>query len=282
MSPPSWNFGLTVFQSRLTMVGGVEPETQVATNTLWTSGDGTGWEETLPPMTVKRESPSVITVGDPESLVVAGGIARAGGYVQTKGVSDAVEVLIKGKQWCVVQPLPTILDTIFTKPMVVHNGNLIIPNRAYYCCRVDKLLESCESESSAPSGGLWRELKRVTHGFDYNLHSFGQQLIATLDGLFVLSPDTRVWMHLEECPGRARMIHSMVFPSGELVCIFLDHFNEYRLRRITLKCELVKYFSIATAIYLCLSVYLSMVPLPPSLPPSLPPGPPQKYLVHCL
>ena len=213
LSSPVWNFGVTGFQFRLTLVGGIDPGTQEVINKLWTSEDGNKWEETLPPMRVGRERPSVTSVGAPEGLVVAGGfIGNAG------NATDTVEVLMNGEQWFTVQSLPFLLDPQFIKPMLVHNGTLIIPNKMCYCCGVDELLRSCVSDSAASAGCLWRVFE--CPNYVEALHSFGQQLIATGSCLHVLDPDTQKWLDIEKCPeGMHSIACSVLLPSGELVYI---------------------------------------------------------------
>ena len=86
---PVKGFTLTHYRTQLVLVGGAERQKPFPlTNKLWVSDDGTDWEPSLPPMTVKHRLASAANSGHPEYLIVAGG------YVKEKECSctDIVEV----------------------------------------------------------------------------------------------------------------------------------------------------------------------------------------------
>ena len=90
---------LTIYQSKLVLVGGLHPSTREATNQLLTSTAGRLWEPSLPPMPTKRYRTSSVSTRSPEVLVVAGG------WDSNHEGLDVVEVL-QGDKWLIVDPLP--------------------------------------------------------------------------------------------------------------------------------------------------------------------------------
>ena len=99
------SMSLTIYQSKLVLVGGCHPSTREATNQLLTSTTGRQWESSLPPMPTKRYGTSSVSTRCPEVLVVAGGLDS------NDEVLDVVEVL-QGDKWLTVDPLHQLLACI--------------------------------------------------------------------------------------------------------------------------------------------------------------------------
>ena len=117
--PAMRGFALTTYHSQLVLVGGWTDGKKVL-NTLWTSADGTNWQETLPPMPTSRYGAAVVNTGSsggPECLVVAGGVREA------EKKLDTVEVLREG-QWSTVHPLPEPMHYCFQHSH--YNGTIIL------------------------------------------------------------------------------------------------------------------------------------------------------------
>ena len=96
---PYQDMSLTIYQSKLVLVGGRNPFSLEATNQLLTSTTGQEWEPSLPPMPTKRYQTSSVSTRSPEVSVVAG--RRDSNYEAL----DVVEVL-QGDKWLMVDPLP--------------------------------------------------------------------------------------------------------------------------------------------------------------------------------
>lgn len=111
-------FALSTYHSKLVLVGGKEQSVfSKCTNKLWASGDGINWQPSLPPMPTKRFSPVAVNTGDPEYLVVAGGVVPF-----SHMIADVAEVWL-GKEWATLQPLPLRYHNI---AHTLHNGNLFL------------------------------------------------------------------------------------------------------------------------------------------------------------
>ncbi len=93
---PTSYYTLVVHDSELLLVGGCECSTGDVTNKIFTMRDGE-FVETLPPMKVRRESPSAVSSGS--ALVVAGGCDASGDL-------SSVEVFKDG-QWTTAPSLPS-------------------------------------------------------------------------------------------------------------------------------------------------------------------------------
>ena len=71
-TPGMWFFGLTVFQDKVTIIGGFDSNTQTCSARLFSLNEREGtWLSSLPSMTIARMHPTVVSLGS--SLVVAGG-----------------------------------------------------------------------------------------------------------------------------------------------------------------------------------------------------------------
>ena len=102
LSVPARYYGLSVYHSRLVLLGGIEISASKPTNKVWASEDGMDWQTShIPPMGTARCSPSAVNTGTPEWLVAASGI-------DAKGLPlNVVEILID-QQWSTVHPLPNV------------------------------------------------------------------------------------------------------------------------------------------------------------------------------
>ena len=113
---PYGHMSLTIYLSKFIAVGGRDPSTREATNTILTSTTGRQWEPSLPPMPTKRYDTSSVSTTSPEVLVVAGG------RVSDKEMLNIVEVLMADK-WITTDPLPA---PDYCMVSTVHKGNLCL------------------------------------------------------------------------------------------------------------------------------------------------------------
>ena len=153
---PYRDISLTIYQSKFVAVGGRDPSTLEATNTILTSTTGRQWEPSLPPMPTKRYDTSSVSTTSPEVLVVAGGNGS------DDEVLDIVEVLMTDK-WITIDSLPTPnYDMVST----VHEGNLYFMTRGdipniITTCSCTSLISSCTDSSSTSStdSPLWSQFQ---------------------------------------------------------------------------------------------------------------------------
>ena len=109
---PVWFYGLTVFQDKITLVGGFDPTTQDCSAKLFSLNEREGtWMGSLPPMPTARMHSAVVSLGT--SLVVAGGR-------NNKTSLNCVEVFnFASQQWYIAHPLLLEQSSIKT---ICHNG----------------------------------------------------------------------------------------------------------------------------------------------------------------
>ena len=147
---------LTIYQSKFVAVGGRDPSTRVATNTILASTTGRQWEPSLPPMPTKRYYTSSVSTTSPDVIVVAGGEGS------DESMLNIVEVLMTD-QWITIDPLPApAYDMVST----VHEGNLYFITRGdtpntLMTCSCTSLISSCtdSSRTSSTDSPLWSQFQ---------------------------------------------------------------------------------------------------------------------------
>ena len=219
VTTPTRYYGLTTYHSQVVLVGGIEHDTDMVTNKLWTLKGGMNWQPSLPPMPTSRYHSSALNTGSPECLVVSGGVANGGERV------NVVEIL-KDNEWSSVQPLPKACHTLKS---TLHKGRLYTMGRLrqgplMFHCKLESLLNEDYTPEMSHSSGLWSELEiHLEHSFP---SSFANQLISTGGGLgaysseiCAYSPHTLSWLHVEDLPIMLVSTATIVLPTGELVVL---------------------------------------------------------------
>ena len=213
VTTPTRFYGLTTYHSQVVLVGGREPDTDMVTNKLWTLKGGKNWQLSLPPMPTSRYDLSALNTGSPECLVVSGGIASRGSYV------NVVEIL-KDNEWSSVQPLPKACNVLQS---TLHKGRLYLmggyrQSHSIFHCKLESLLNE---EEISYSSGLWSELQ--IHLKDSSPSSFANQLISTgglsSSKICAYSPHTLSWLHMGNVPIELSRTATIVLPTGELVVL---------------------------------------------------------------
>ena len=152
------SMSLTMYQSKLVLVGGRHPSTGEATNQLLTSTTGRQWESSLPPMPTKRYVTSSVSTRSPEVLVVAGGLGSNDEEL------DVVEVL-QGDKWLMVDPLPA---PAVSMPSTLHDGKICFmgQGRTICTCSCTSLISSCSKSSgdSSTDRPLWQQFQAPDAG----------------------------------------------------------------------------------------------------------------------
>ena len=215
---PYQDMSLTVYQSKFVAVGGQDPFTFEATNTILTSTTGQLWESSLPPMPTKRYFTSSVSTTSPEVLVVAGGKGS------DKKVLNIVEVLMTG-QWITIDPLPT---PAYNMVSTVHKGNLFFTTRLYnpniiMSCSCIPLISSCtdSSHTSSTDSPLWSQFQAP--GGHHSIVSYSSQLVI-IDGRGTArgySSTTQSWVEASMAGDRPDAydyyIAATVLPTGEIL-----------------------------------------------------------------
>ena len=221
MTTPTRYYGLTTYHSQVVLVGGIELDTRMATNKLWTLKGEMNWQPSLPPMPTSRYYSSALNTGSPECLVVSGGRVSGGDEV------NVVEIL-KDNEWSSVQPLPKACSSLKS---TLHKGRLYLmgglkQGYSVFHCKLESLLNEDHTQEMSHSSGLWSELQ--IHFKLSSPSSFANQLISTGGDLIsgtcsseicAYSPHTLSWLHMGDLPIELNSTATIVLPTGELVVL---------------------------------------------------------------
>ena len=213
------DMSLTIYQSKLVLVGGRHPSTREATNQLLTSATGRQWEPSLPPMPTKRYCTSSVSTRSPEVLVVAGGQGSS------QEELDVVEVL-QGDKWLIVDPLPAPAAWMHS---TLHDGKIcFMRHRSQYntvfTCSCTSLISSCSKSSgnSSTDRPLWRQFQAPGGGWSTTIASCSSRLVfiddrGRISGYFSM---TRSWLMTTSTghtPDRIGHTAATVLNTGELI-----------------------------------------------------------------
>ena len=215
---PYYYMSLTIYQSKFVAVGGLDPSTREATNTILTSTAGRQWEPSLPPMPTKRYVTSLVSTTSPEVLVVAGG------KESDEEVLNIVEVLMEDK-WITIDPLPAPASDIVS---TVHEGNLYFMTRRgttniIMTCSCASLISSCtdSSRTSSTDSPLWSQLQAPGGG--QSIVSYSSQFVI-IDGWRTArgySSTTQSWVEASIAGDRPDdcddYTTATVLPTGEIL-----------------------------------------------------------------
>jgi hypothetical protein len=239
---PVYYFALITYHSQLVLVGGREfvgeGRDGPVTNKLWTLTEHDQWRETLPPMTTKRHSASVVEFAD--NILVASGVDN-----KMRNI-DIVEVY-NGHHWSEAQYLPkpcrNMKSTVLNRHWYLMGGEG--QGREVYYASLDSLVASCRpSEKPLPS--VWKRLPDVPHVLS-STAVFGNRLIAVGGGRFLssptssihaYSPHTQSWIHVGDMPVELISTCTAVLPTGDLMVIggsSIDMFKETCVHKASLK-----------------------------------------------
>ena len=224
-TPTQW-YALTTYHSQLVLVGGVDPNTRVATNQLLVLDEQHHWTQPLPPMTTKRCYASAVSVGD--HLIVAGGCVSSD-FESLDGVvdmdaQDVVEVY-NGHQWRQVQSLPKACSSM--KSTFLEGDWYLAGGMGQGCKVYHTSLESLIATSGeAVETSVWKKLPDVPLKLPTpvvlrnNLITIGRGYYynSTIQA-YVYSPNTNCWVHVGELPVSCYFPCSLVLPTGKLLVI---------------------------------------------------------------
>lgn len=236
------NYALTCYQSQLVLVGGTCMSTMKALRKLLVSTAGTNWQPSLPPMPTSRSESVAFSTGQPEYLVVAGGVG------DTNRPVDVVEVLVRN-EWFSLCPLPLPCCQV---RVAVHYGNVYLMGGpgSYYCqvfCRLESLKAACAQASAGRSDiklwGYFRSERRIYSpvSFGGHLMEIGRRSDSNIHAYF---PSTQSWVHVGDLPSSVSSTTTLVTPSGELVVIGRQTNSEvFTVLKASLRSKHFSYYS---------------------------------------
>ena len=223
---PVFGFFLTTFHSQLVLIGGrifiTENFEGEHTNKLWTLGEDGEWQETLPPMSIKRRNTCAVSYGD--HLLVAGGWTL-------HGSSNVVEVFNNiNDHWTFAQPLPMSYYDLKCAILDQHwylvggkSGSLAdnVQEKAVHYASLESLITSSETSSS-----VWKRLTDVPKTYS-SPAVFGSRLIAIGGSgvsscssvIHAYSSHTKSWIHVGYMRFATSSTCSAVLPTGELMVV---------------------------------------------------------------
>ena len=224
-TPTQW-YALTSYNSQLVLVGGTEPNTEIATNELWVLDEQCNWTQPLPPMTTERYQASAVNVGN--HLIVAGGKGDS-----CVGPLDVVEVY-DGHQWRTAQSLPRPRSWMKS---ALHEGKWYLDGGAQaeedckiYYTSLESLIATTHSEGDEQSS-VWKELPGSPLLWSTPV-VFKNQLISVAgyfhNSAFPYSSAIHAyfpsncnmsWVHVGDLPVACYSTCALVLPTGELLVI---------------------------------------------------------------
>ena len=227
---PTYLFALTTYHYHLLLVGGIEYVSEHSngniTNKLWTWSELHRWQETLPPVGLKRHNVCVVNYRD--HLLVAGGMAL-------EGTLKHIEVY-NGSHWSFAQPLPmgyyVLKSAILDQHWYLMGGKrssqgYSIKDSMVHFSSLDSILASCQLSETSQLPSIWKRLIDAPYQSS-SAAVFGSRLIAVGGGEGVARPSSTVhaysfqtnsWTHVGDMPFKASRTCSVVLPTGELMVV---------------------------------------------------------------
>ena len=228
-TPTQW-YALTSYNSQLVLVGGMDPNTGIATNQLWVLDEQHNWTQPLPPMTKERYQASAVNVGD--YLIVAGG--QGGSHV---GPLNEVEVY-DGHQWRKAKSLPRprswMKSALHEGKWYLDGGAQAEEDRKIYYTSLESLIATMHSEGGEQPS-VWKELPGSPLLWSTPV-VFNNQLISVAgypysSAIHAYFPSKMSWVHVGDLPVACYSTCALVLPTGELLVIGGD--SEYGLSPIS-------------------------------------------------
>ncbi len=223
-SPAYWS-ALTIYHSRLVLVGGIETTTEEVTDQLWVLQGEQTWIQPLSPMPTARRSASAISSGD--HLVVAGGDTDS--YIYT----DSVEVC-DGVQWVRADLLPMACCGIKS---TCHSGMWYLmggygQSTSVFFTSLQSLIEKAtqqppHSRDSSKQQSVWKTLPGVL--YKYSSITTLRGALLTVGGadsedkntssISMYCHLTRSWLHIGDMPEAVDSTCSITLTTGETMVI---------------------------------------------------------------
>ena len=212
-------FGMTIINSRLTVVGGWDRSLGQVTDQLAVfDPTSQNWTCPHPPMPTPRHRPAVSAY---DKWLLA-----AGGYDGGRILSTVELLNTSTNQWLTASPLPTLCRNLTST--VDHDNSvwyLVAYTKQVFCVSLPDIVQQTVSQSTnreAPS--LWHRLPDTPLGFSAVTTLRGSLL--TLGGndsgtsstaIYLYQPESRKWDRLGDLPAAREYCSCIPLPSGELL-----------------------------------------------------------------
>ena len=214
LDTPTEDYTLTTYHHQLVLVGGMDPNTGRATNQLWVLDKQDNWNESLPPMTIKRYQASAVSIGN--HLIVAGGCSSDDSSLATVEMYD-------GHMWRQVQSLPRACSSVKS---AVLEGNWYLAGgtgqgRKVYHTSLESLIATSEE---AGQTSVWKKLPDAP--LQWSTLAVLRNLLITVEAGYNYSsaicayfPNNNSWVHVGDLPVACHSTCTLILPTEELLVI---------------------------------------------------------------
>lgn len=218
------SFGLTVVDSQLTTVGGIDREQNRTRSLLSLTGRSSGgskkslsWTEEYPEMLTHRVCPAVLTTAT--HVVVAGG--------RNKTELATVEVMSRQSfQWSKAASLP---DPIGHPHLTLCDGYLYVSeHQSMYSCSIEKFLHTSSSSATTTEQSGWIKLADAPLYSGFSLVTFRNRVLAvggqdakevTSGAIHSYNAASDEWSAVGEMPTPRADTLAVFLPVGQLVVV---------------------------------------------------------------
>ena len=209
-------FGMTILESHLTLVGGRDPLARKATNQLAVFDTMShNWTYPYPPMPTPRRNPAISTYD--MWLLVAGGDDRES--------LATVELLnISTKQWLAVSPLPTPCSYM-TSAVLQEDWYVVMQSKEVFRVSLPDIVSQTVDQSTASkSATLWHRLPDTPLENSTAIAVRGSLLTVggyddgrRIADIHLYQPESKKWTKVGELPNARHFCSCVVLPNGELL-----------------------------------------------------------------
>ena len=213
LDTPTVNYALTIYNSKLVLVGGRDLNTETITNRLWVLDEQWHWTQSLPPMTTGRSRASTVSVD--HYLIVAGGLD------DELEPLDVVEVY-DSHRWRKAQSLPKAMCSMKSGVFegIWYLGGGDEQGRDFIYTSLYSLILDSEITRQI---SVWRELANVL--FEWSTPVIIGEQLATVGGysyssaIYVHSRSTNAWVYVGDLPVACHSTCTLVLPTRELLVV---------------------------------------------------------------
>ena len=220
LDTPTENYALTIYVSRLVLVGGRNPVTLNLTDELCVlDADQQQWNQSLPSMPIKCCRSSAVSTD--HHLIVAGGLDN------NLDPLDVVQVY-DGRQWRRVEPFPKA--DYFMKSSLL-NGIWYLAGgdeqeREVFCTSLHSLISTTSSDRNRKVS-VWKKLPNAPLEWCTPV-TIGKQLAAVggssggqsySSAVYLYSNPTNTWVYVGDLPVACHSTCTIILPTGELLTV---------------------------------------------------------------
>ena len=227
LEAPMQDCCLTTYKSKLVVIGGFDHITGEMSNVVWTSDTGHNWQRALPPMPTPCFKPSVLSIEDPECLIVMEGIYWESHLFFHEFI---LEVLME-RHWSSIR-FRTQSAIWMSQPLTLHEERVYASAMGViFYVDLKVLIDSCTQPKHKVPHSLWREIE-MPSGVEVNppphFTSFGQRLICvdnTGNGISAYSLLTESWIPVGDHVEKTAVHTSIKLSNDSIFTVGCDDYD---------------------------------------------------------